>query len=129
MSDRYTLLYVDDDAVALDLFKAMMLKEGGYEVVTCASPEVALKLAKKCDPDCILLDWAMPEINGLTLLQLLRGEGKLRFTPIFMLTGRTKMEDAERALESGANGYFTKPLNFRLIAKRIEKAVLDRVTG
>ena len=104
MTSPYRLLYVDDDPVALDLFKAMIKSEGLFEVVTCDSPREALKLAKKCEPDCVLLDWGMPKLNGLTLLQLLRGEAKLRFTPIFMLTGRTKMEDAERALDHGANG-------------------------
>ena len=123
MSSNPIILYVDDDPVALGLLTARLQADGLYDVVGCLAADKAFDLAMSCEPDCILLDWRMPAMSGLTLLQKLRREGRFQDTPIFMLTGRTKMADMEDALDKGANWYFTKPAKYDLIARRIEKYV------
>ncbi len=110
MAVSKTILCIDDDPVVLALLKARLGAIDGYKIITASDGSSGLELAEKKRPDAILLDWMLPDGSGLGVLEALKGDSRTTWTPIYMLTGRTKMGDVERALEKGAAGYFTKPI-------------------
>ncbi len=120
------ILCIDDDLSLLKVLETRLGIGGGFDVITADSAEAGLKLARKRKPDAILLDWSMPGLSGLEALKLLKSDGKVTWIPIFMLTGRTKMEDVETALDDGALGYFTKPVNYDLIITRLRRTLETR---
>lgn len=119
------ILCIDDDLMTLDLLKACLGTDEGFDVEIAVNTKDGLEMARTQKPDAILLDWAMPGVCGLDALRVLHGEPSLIWVPIFMVTGRNTMGDLERAADSGATGYFTKPINPILIANRLHR-VLDR---
>jgi DNA-binding response OmpR family regulator len=116
------ILVVDDEPAVTDLL-AYNLRKALYEVFTAADGRTALKLARECKPDLILLDLMIPEVDGLDVCRELR---KTSGVPIIMITARGEEVDRVVGLEIGADDYVTKPFSVRELMARI-KAVLRRV--
>lgn len=119
MFRKKTILCIDDDPVVLAILKARLAEGEGYKVLTAIDGALGEELALSKQPDVILLDWMLPDGSGLRILETLKGDSRTTWTPIFMLTGRTKMGDVERALEKGAAGYFTKPIKLKEICDKL----------
>jgi two-component system response regulator MprA len=100
------VLVVDDDASLRRMLERTLLAEG-YEVTVCADGGAALVAVERSAPDLIVLDVAMPGIDGLAVCRRLRARGL--GTPILMLTARDAVEDRVEGLESGADDYLVKP--------------------
>jgi DNA-binding response OmpR family regulator len=115
------ILVVDDEPAVTDLL-AYNLRKALYEVVTAADGRTALRLAQECQPDLILLDLMIPEVDGLDVCRELR---KSSGVPIIMITARGEEVDRVVGLEIGADDYVTKPFSVRELMARI-KAVLRR---
>lgn len=98
------------------------LEQNKYEVVLAASGEEGLDLAASCSPDLVILDLAMPGINGFEVCRQLRDWSK---APIIVLSVRESEEDKIRALDMGADDYLTKPFGIRELLART-RAVLRR---
>ena len=81
------ILVVDDDPVNLDVAGARLAAHG-YTILTAASGELALEIARDQHPDLILLDIVMPGLDGLEVCRRLKADQSLPFTPIIMLTRR-----------------------------------------
>ncbi len=118
------VLVVDDDIKAVDLVK-LYLNRDGYEVLTAHDGIEALRLAREGNPDLIVLDLMLPDIDGLEVCRTLRHECDV---PIIMLTARTTDQDKLTGLDSGADDYVTKPFSPRELAARV-RAVLRRLPG
>lgn len=118
-----TILVVDDDKKIVDLV-ALYLKRDGYNVLKAYDGQEALDLARRKQPDLIVLDLMLPELDGTDVCRLLRAESPV---PIIMLTARSTDEDKLRGLDIGADDYVTKPFNPRELVARI-RAVLRRTT-
>ncbi len=110
------VLVVDDEQNIVDILQFNLEKEG-YEVITAADGLEGLKLARSEDPDLILLDVMMPEMDGFQVCQELRKEDKL--TPIIMLTAREEEADRVMGLELGADDYVSKPFSVRELMARV----------
>jgi CheY-like chemotaxis protein len=104
-----TILVVDDTEMFRELQSLFLARQG--RVVTAASGEEGLELARRHRPDVILLDLFMPGLDGDEVCRLLRDEEDLRDTPIVMLTASQRADDHERALRAGANQVLAKPLS------------------
>lgn len=101
-----SLLVVDDDRF-LQQRLAALLRQEGYHVETAFSGEEALQCIERQQPDLILLDLTLPDIDGLDVCRQVRS----RFTiPIVMLTARTDASDRSEGLAAGASDYLTKPV-------------------
>jgi len=96
----------------------------GYTVHTAESGDKALALAKKQNPDLIILDIMLPVLNGYEVCKRLRMDGDM--TPIIMLTVKDKEVDKVLGLELGADDYVTKPFSLRELMARV-KAVFRRI--
>ena len=110
------VLVVDDEQNIVDILRFNLEKEG-FEVITAADGLEGLAKARSCDPDLILLDVMMPEMDGFQVCEKLRSEDKL--TPIIMLTAREEEADRVMGLELGADDYVSKPFSVRELMARV----------
>ena len=117
------VLIVDDDQKLLKMLRRTLVYEG-FDVVTAANGQEALEMVYAQHPDVVVLDWMMPELNGLDVLQTLRTERNE--TPILMLTARDAVEDRVEGLEQGADDYLVKPFAPAELVARV-RALLRRV--
>ncbi|MEO5659169.1 MAG: response regulator transcription factor [Polaromonas sp.] len=116
------LLLVEDDAV-LRLGLKRQLEADGYRVDQAADGEDGLFQAREYPLDLAIVDLGLPKVNGLTVVQTLRAEG--RTLPILILTARGSWQDKVQGLESGADDYLVKPFEYPELAARV-KALLRR---
>jgi DNA-binding response OmpR family regulator len=115
------ILVVDDEPAVTELL-AYNLRKANYDVVTAANGRTAIDFARQSNPDLILLDLMLPEIDGLEVCRELR---KTSNVPIIMITARGEEIDRVVGLELGADDYVPKPFSVRELLARI-KAVLRR---
>ncbi|MCS6993753.1 MAG: response regulator transcription factor [Anaerolineales bacterium] len=101
-----TILIVDDDPKLLKMLQRTLTYEG-LNVLTASNGLEALEQVDARAPDLLILDWMMPKMDGMSLLQQLRAE-KNR-VPVLMLTARDAIENRVEGLESGADDYLIKP--------------------
>ena len=101
-----TVLIVDDDRKLLKMLQRTLTYEG-FDVLTATDGREALAQVEAHPPDVIVLDWLMPGLDGIGVMERLREEGDE--TMILMLTARDAVEDRVQGLESGADDYLIKP--------------------
>ncbi|MET0858188.1 MAG: response regulator [Telluria sp.] len=109
-TDLRTILYVEDDLHVRTTAKLVLEVIGKFTVRECSSGHEALIAAQNFNPDLILLDVMMPELDGLATLALLRGMAHLAETPALFVTSLTGPADIQRYLAAGAIGVIPKPL-------------------
>ena len=101
-----TILIVDDDLKLLKMLQRTLTYEG-LKVLTATNGIEALALVDAIQPEIIILDWMMPKMDGIEVMQRLRAENSQMF--ILMLTARDALENRVEGLESGADDYLVKP--------------------
>ena len=116
-----TILVVDDEQRLVTLV-GTYLTQSGFRVVTAPNGLEALSVARRENPDLIILDIMMPEMDGYEFMRKYRAE---RDAPIILLTARVEEDEKVIGLELGADDYMTKPFRPRELTARV-KAVLRR---
>jgi DNA-binding response OmpR family regulator len=114
-----TILIVDDEKRLVSLVQSYLTQEG-YRVVAAYNGKDALAAAQKENPDLIILDIMMPEMNGYDFMRAHRAE---RDTPIIMLTAKVEDDDKVIGLELGADDYVTKPFKPRELMARVRNVL------
>ena len=109
-TDLRSILYVEDDLHVRTTAKLVLEVIGKFTVRDCSSGHEALIAAEHFQPDLILLDVMMPELDGLATLELLRSMPHLASTPAMFVTGLTGQADVARYRAAGAIGVIPKPL-------------------
>lgn len=104
-------ILVVDDYVVTQRVLSTQLRKGGYEVVTAGSGREALSYLTERRFDLAIIDVAMPEMDGITLLEKLRKERSETKLPVIMLTASALDEDRIRAEAAGATDFLTKPIS------------------
>src|SRR5687767_13327629 len=104
-----TILVVDDVTDNLILI-SLALQNNGHRVLTAVNGADAIKIALKARPDLILMDIAMPEVDGLTAIRRMRKHQELCHLPVIALTAFETLGFRQAAYEAGFNGYLTKPI-------------------
>jgi len=120
------ILVVDDDVDTLRLV-GLMLQRQGYQIVAASNGHQALALAQAENPDLILLDVMMPDMDGYEVTRRLRAEAATSTTPIIMFTAKSQLDDKVAGFDAGADDYLTKPTQPRELFAHV-KAVLARTT-
>ena len=110
------VLIVDDERSIVDILKYNLEKNDMTAVCAYDGAE-GLRLARECDPDVILLDVMLPEMDGFEVCRTLRAEGNN--VPIIMITAREEETDKVFGLELGADDYITKPFSMRELLARV----------
>ncbi|MFQ5571241.1 MAG: response regulator [Rhodothermales bacterium] len=111
-------ILIADDYIMYRRKIALTLEQAGFIVNEADNGLMALKQARECHPDLILMDVMMPVMDGLEATQYIRNDETLRDVPIIMLTTNVKMKDVPTAMAYGANSYIAKP---RLAEQIVEK--------
>ena len=121
---KHTILVIEDERkIALGLQN--YLESAGFSTITASDGTSGLAMARREQPDLILLDVMLPGMDGFAVCRALRAESSV---PIIMLTARIEEADSLIGLELGADDYITKPFSPRQVVARI-KAVLRRSSG
>jgi two-component system KDP operon response regulator KdpE len=115
------ILVVDDDPMLSELV-AYNLQADGYEVVTAGDGQEGLRQFYSERPDLVILDVAMPKLDGYQVCQRIR---EMSDTPVIMLTARGQEEEIIRGLDLGADDYITKPFQVTVLSARV-RATLRR---
>ena len=102
------ILAVEDDASVLAVTK-QRLESAGYEVLTAVEGKEGLKKARSENPDLIILDLLLPNLNGYQICAMLKKDIKYQNIPIVMLTSRIHTKDIAEGFKVGADAYITKP--------------------
>ncbi|MGZ9164899.1 MAG: response regulator [Anaerolineales bacterium] len=123
MSEK--ILIIDDDLDTLRLV-GLMLQRQGYQISAATNGQQGLDKAFEEDPDLILLDVMMPDIDGYEVTRRLRQNPSTMETPILMFTAKTQLDDKVVGFEVGANDYLTKPTHPSELQARV-KTLLARV--
>ena len=116
--DRVVILIVEDDADNLELVH-ILLDQAGFEVLSAMDGQRGLDLVHEKHPALVLLDLTIPEIDGWHLAHRLKADPLTQSIKLVALTAHTLPGDRKKALESGCDGYITKPLDVRNFADQI----------
>jgi CheY-like chemotaxis protein len=112
------VLIVDDNLINLKL-AAEILLAADFSITTAVDAETARQLLATDVPDLILMDIALPGMDGLTLTRLLKADMRLGHIPIVALTAYAMRGDDLKAIAAGCDGYITKPINTRTFADQV----------
>jgi FixJ family two-component response regulator len=125
-ASNFTVFIVDDDEHVLRAL-SRLVRAAGYASETFASPRQFLERHDPGDCGCLILDFIMPEIDGLQLQALLAARGIS--LPIIFLTGRGKIETGVSAMKAGAVDFLTKPVDDTLLLAAIRRAEMQEAAA
>ncbi len=112
-----TILLVEDNETLRSMLSRRLARKG-YEVVVASDGREGIAAASRQQPDLILMDLSLPEIDGWEAARQIKAEQTTSHIPIIALTANAMNGDREKALEAGCDEYETKPVDFlRLVAK------------
>jgi len=119
------VLVIDDEESIVDLIK-LGLKYEGFEVVAASDGEEGIAAAQRTNPIFIILDWMLPDMDGLEVCRRLRSNPTTHDIPILLLTAKGEVGSRVEGLNTGADDYLTKPFSFEELVARI-RAILRRL--
>jgi two-component system cell cycle response regulator DivK len=114
-----------DDLTDNLILISLALQNNGYKVLTAKSGEEAIKVALIAKPDLVLMDIAMPDVDGLTATRRMRKHPELRHLPVIALTAFETQGFRQAAFEAGFDGYLTKPIDFAKLENLINVFLRD----
>lgn len=118
MKKQPDIMIVDDTPANLDLLTGM-LRNSGYRVRPAPSGKLAMQAAKSNPPDLILMDIAMPDMNGYEACALLKADNDLKDIPVIFISALSETVDKLKAFSSGGVDYITKPFQFEEVNARV----------
>lgn len=120
------VVLVEDDEMSAELVR-FLVKRQGFEFAHVADGQKALDmLTSQEPPSAIILDWLLPFVDGMVVLEAIRQSPRWSHVPVLVLTGKTREEDIVKALDAGANDFIAKPFQPAELAARLKRIV--RVT-
>ncbi len=115
------VLLVDDEPEFIKILSvAFQVYRPGYRLVSAATGQEALSVADLEEPDVVVLDVMLPDLDGLEVCRRLRAE---RNVPVLLLSAKDREDDVVQGFEAGADDYVTKPCSYRTLMARIEAVV------
>ena len=119
MTEQPQILIVDDSVDTVDLLNKRLSFEG-YRTLSAYNGQEALKQAAEHNPDLIVLDVMMPDMDGYEVCERLKASKNTRYIPILMLTAKSGLEHKIKGLDVGANDYLGKPFDYKELSARIK---------
>lgn len=114
------ILLIDDDPEALEIAEAR-LKANGYKYIGVLDGVEGINMIRKEKPDIILLDIAMPGIDGFSLCKIIKGDKNIKKIPVIFFTAKELVNDVEKGFEVGADDYVLKPVDWDRLMGKIER--------
>jgi two-component system cell cycle response regulator DivK len=116
----HTILIVEDNELNTEMLRRRLEKRG-YNVVDERDGNRVVSLLEQFRPDMILMDLSLPGMDGWTLAGALKASDSTRGIPIIAVTAHAMPGDREKALRAGCDEYITKPIDFQLLTRTIER--------
>jgi CheY-like chemotaxis protein len=116
------ILVAEDNAVNRELLREL-LELRGYTVLEACDGEKALQMIEQTQPELLLLDIGMPVMDGFAVMQRIRADPRLAKLPVVAVTAYAMRGDQERILNSGFDGYLSKPVNPSSLAKELDRVL------
>jgi len=104
------VLIVEDNVDNFELVR-FLLERAGYEVLSAVNGVEGVEAAKREQPDLVLMDLSMPEMDGWMATAQMKAEAATRHIPVLALTAHTLPGERKRAIDAGCDGYISKPIN------------------
>ena len=120
------VMMVDDEPLMTDLIQTHLEDEGYANFVVSNDPCRALELLRREEPGVLLLDLMMPRMSGFEVLEAIRGDRSLRYTPVIVLTAATGADSKLRALQLGATDFLSKPVDASELVLRVRNTLAFR---
>jgi two-component system OmpR family response regulator len=117
------ILIVDDEIALARLLEFKLLKEG-FEVCKAANGLEAVEIAQRYQPDAILMDYMMPELDGLSAMMRIKAEMRPA-PPVLIVTAKSEVSSIKKAFDSGADDYITKPFSLSDLMARLNVALVN----
>jgi Response regulators consisting of a CheY-like receiver domain and a winged-helix DNA-binding domain len=125
---KLKILIVDDDPDIADAL-TLILQSAEYDVISAATGQECLQIARAERPDLILLDVRLPDINGLEVCRRIKTDPELARIAVINVTGmRTSKDDEVEGIEAGADAYLTKPVHLRTLLAHMQTLLRARQT-
>jgi DNA-binding response OmpR family regulator len=118
--EKPVVVAVDDSREMLDILKSM-IAGAGYRFFGAGNATQCLRLMRDVEPDLILLDIQMPEIDGFDLCRQIRAIEAYKNIPVAFVTARRTAQDVKAGIAAGGNDFITKPFDARNLMARIER--------
>lgn len=118
--NKNCVLVIEDDQDVSKLIQVCLIELGKYNVISAEDGNSGIRLANEHKPDLILLDWMLPDIDGLKVLSSLKRENETSKIPVIMLTSKKEMGYVEAAISNGAVDYLQKPLQPDEMVRRVK---------
>jgi DNA-binding response OmpR family regulator len=119
-----TVLLVEDDP-DIQLITRLALRKSGFNVSVVGNGRQALEAVHAAIPDVVLLDWMMPELDGLETCRRLKMDPATSGIPIIFLTAKSQEQEIARGLALGATGYITKPFDALRLGEQVRRLLPD----
>jgi CheY-like chemotaxis protein len=116
------ILYVEDEPDIQTIGRLALETVGGFEVLVCASGRDALEEIARFQPDLVLLDVMMPEMDGPTTLRTLRERTQNRTPPVIFITAKVQPQEVEQYKAMGALDVIAKPFDPMTLAETVKRA-------
>lgn len=113
-----TVLIIDDDHTLLRRVAVHLKKYKDVDVITYDNATEGFSAASTQNPNLIILDWTLPDIQGIEVLKMLKIQPQTKDIPVLMLTGHNKIGHIEDAFEIGAEAYIVKPFELQKLAEK-----------
>lgn len=123
------ILYVEDDPDIRAIAELALQDVGGFNAALCSSGQQALEVAPEFEPDLILLDVMMPEMDGPETMRRLRALDATRATPVIFMTARIQSTEIQEYLALGAIGVIPKPFDPMTLADDIHRIAKENTQG
>ena len=118
------VLVIDDEPEITDIVETF-LTESGYQVEVENNPVNAVEKARKFEPDLILLDIMMPDMDGYSVCQGFKEDSVLARTPVIFLTGKDRNDDMGRSFKSGGDMFIKKPFSCERLLEIVNIVVMS----
>ena len=122
-ANNIQVMIVDDQPSMRGICKYILTQLGFVNIIEAKSGRDALGKLETTSVDLIISDWNMDDIDGLTLLRVIRNYPRTQALPFIMATGRSDKEQVREAISSGVNNYVIKPYDAQTLKKRIEAVI------
>ena len=121
--DHHALALIADDDATMRLLLQQSLEQRDFRVIVAENGAQAIEAFITLNPDIVLLDVEMPDMDGFELVWKIKADERLKQIPVIILTSTGMIGDTKICRELGIKGYLTKPVEFESMISRVEKAI------
>lgn len=123
--EKPVIVAVDDSREMLDILKSL-IAGAGYRFFGASNANQCMRLVRDVEPDLILLDIQMPEVDGFELCRQIRAVEMCQHTPVAFVTARRTAQDVKAGVAAGGNDFITKPFDAKQLMSRIDRWVKQK---